>query len=93
MTNTTVNISVLGKDYQIGTSEEQRDTLLKVSEFLNKRMAEVKKDHGLSSPENIAIMAALNLAHEVITQSQTLESQNKRLLAIKKKLGALRPNN
>lgn len=86
---TTVKINILGKDYQVGTTEARRDALTRVHKYLNERMAEAKKDHDMSSNENIAVMTALNLAHELMSRTDALSDQAGRLRKIKDKLDAL----
>lgn len=87
----TMTISILGKEYQVNAHEEQRETLMRANQFLDERMGEARKAHGSGSTESVAVMTALNLAHEVLRQNEILDEQDNRLRAIKKKLDGLRP--
>ena len=85
----TIKISILGKEYQVNAHEEQRETLMRANEFLDARMAEAQKAHGAGSTESVAVMTALNLAHEVLRQNELLDEQAYRLRAIKTKIDGL----
>jgi len=64
-----VNISILGKEYLISCGEEERSELISAADFLDDKMREIR-DHGkVIGTDRIAVMAALNIAHELLSQS------------------------
>ena len=60
----TITVSLLGKKYQVSCEEEEVEVLEKSAKYLNKKMGEQKEDGKILGSERIAVMAALNIAHE-----------------------------
>ncbi|PCK09548.1 MAG: cell division protein ZapA [Alteromonadaceae bacterium] len=68
MTNAaTVNINILGKDYQIACPQDERARLDRAATELDARMRAVRANGNIIGLERIAVMAALNLCHELQT--------------------------
>ncbi len=67
---TQVTVRLLDKDYQIACPEEERAALQTAAEHLNRRMKEIRDSGRVVGLDRIAVMAALNLAHESL-QAQT----------------------
>ena len=61
-----LGVRILEKEYIVACSPEERSELLDSAEFLNKRMKEIRDSGKIIGLDRIAVMAALNLAHEVI---------------------------
>lgn len=70
MKTQTVTITLLDKPYQINCTPDEREELIESARMLNLRMLDVKKTGAVIGLERIAIMAALNLAHEVVRAQQ-----------------------
>ena len=68
MTDRSVRVSVriLEKEYQISCLPEERSELLDSAEDLNTRMREIRDAGNIVGLDRIAVMAALNLAHELL---------------------------
>ena len=64
----TLDISLLGRDYKVACKEGERAELKEAVAFLDRRMREIREGSKMSSPERIAVMAALNLAHDMQRQ-------------------------
>jgi cell division protein ZapA len=62
-----LSVRILEKEYIVACSPEERTDLLDSAEFLNGRMREIRDSGKIVGLDRIAVMAALNLAHEVIT--------------------------
>ncbi|MGR9071704.1 MAG: cell division protein ZapA [Gammaproteobacteria bacterium] len=60
-----VTISIFGKEYKIACPEEEQNDLLLAARQLDKRMCEIRDSGKVIGPERIAVMAALNLSHEL----------------------------
>lgn len=71
---TPVTIRVLGKDYRIACAEEEHDDLLESARYLDQRMREVRDTGKVVGQERIAVMAALNITHE-LTQASKYKSE------------------
>ena len=65
-----VSIKLLDKEYNISCPPDAEAELLASADFLNERMQEVKKSGRVLGLERIAIMTALNLAHELLNSKQ-----------------------
>jgi len=62
----TLDISILGRTYKVSCQEEEREALLQAVAHLDQRMGEIKASGRVGSAERIAVMAALNIAHELL---------------------------
>ncbi len=74
----TIGVDILGKEYRIACPNDARQDLERAAKLLDSRMLEIKSQGKLYGTERVAIMAALNLAHELLNAtggSQTLQSQ------------------
>ena len=63
----TIEISLLGRNYKIACEEGERAALLEAVAYLDAKMGEIKKAGKVSGTDRIAVMAALNIAHELLT--------------------------
>ena len=59
-----VSVRIMEKEYVVACAHEERSALLDAAEYLNARMREVRDTGKVVGNERIAIMAALNIAHE-----------------------------
>lgn len=61
-----VSITILGKEYLIACQEDEKSELLSSANYLDRKMREIR-DHGkVIGTDRIAVMAALNIAHELL---------------------------
>lgn len=85
-----MDINVMGQEFRIHCAEDERERLLLVVDFLNKKMQEIKKDGKIIGTERIAIAAALNIAHELMNMragsSFDIEEFRRRIGLIESKL-------
>jgi cell division protein ZapA len=63
----TIEISVLGRSYKIACEEDEREALLQAVAYLDSKMGDIKKAGKVSGTDRIAVMAALNIAHELLS--------------------------
>ncbi|MEJ2061146.1 MAG: cell division protein ZapA [Gammaproteobacteria bacterium] len=61
-----VSVKILDKEFQIACSDEERSALLAAANFLHTRMKEIRDSGKVVGMDRIAIMAALNLTHELL---------------------------
>lgn len=68
MTDRTVRVSVriLEKEYPVACLPEERSELLDSAEYLNAKMREIRDAGNIIGLDRIAVMAALNLANELL---------------------------
>jgi cell division protein ZapA len=63
----TIEISILGRSYRIACEAGERDALMEAVAFLDGKMGEIKKAGKVNGTDRIAVMAALNIAHEFLS--------------------------
>src|SRR5688572_6378737 len=63
---TAVTVRILDKEYFVGCPPDERQDLLDSAEFLNKKMREVRDTGKVVGADRIAVMAALNMANELL---------------------------
>ena len=61
-----VSVRIMEKEYVVACPYDERAALLDAAEFLNVRMREIKDSGRVVGTDRIAVMAALNLAHEYL---------------------------
>ena len=62
-----LDVTIMGREFRVACPEEEQKGLLEAVDYLNQKMHEIK-DHGkVIGLERIAIMAALNIAHEFLS--------------------------
>ena len=62
----TIEISILGRNYRIACEDGERESLLEAVAYLDGKMGEIRKAGKVSGTDRIAVMAALNIAHEFL---------------------------
>jgi len=60
----TLDVSLLGRDYKVACKPDEQAELKDAVAFLERRMQEIRENSKTSSVERVAVMAALNLAHD-----------------------------
>jgi cell division protein ZapA len=64
--NKGVDVSILGREFTISCTEEERPSLLEAVSYLDKKMRDIRDTGKIVGVERIAIMAALNISHELL---------------------------
>ncbi|HEX2595074.1 MAG TPA: cell division protein ZapA [Luteimonas sp.] len=65
MSSEPVNIRILDREYTIGVEPDARDSLMAAAKLLDGKMREVRGANRMAAVDRIAVLAALNLAHEL----------------------------
>lgn len=73
MSANTVDIRIHGKEFRVACAPEEKDDLMAVVAFLDWKMGEIAKQTK-STGERLAVMTALNLAHELINLKEPASS-------------------
>ena len=61
-----VSIRILEKEYQVACLESEKSDLIAAAELLNRNMRDIRDRGRIVGLDRVAVMAALNLANEVI---------------------------
>ena len=64
-TSEPVNIRVLDREYTVGVAAEERDSLMAAARVLDGKMREVRGANRMAAVDRVAVLAALNFAHEL----------------------------
>lgn len=63
-----LDIVLLGKEYRVACPPEERNALSAAAAHVSATMDEITEQTRSNSPERVAVMAALNIAHELLMQ-------------------------
>jgi cell division protein ZapA len=63
----TVEINLLGRTYRVACEDGERDALMQAVSYLDAKMNEIRRAGKVMGAERIAVMAALNVAHELLS--------------------------
>ncbi len=61
-----VSVRILEKEYQVSCPADERTALLDSAEILNAKMREIRDSGKVVGLERVAVMAALNMANELL---------------------------
>lgn len=64
-TSEAVSIRVLDREYTVGVEPEERDSLIAAARMLDAKMRDVRGANRMAAVDRVAVLAALNLAHEL----------------------------
>jgi cell division protein ZapA len=62
-----LQITIMGRDFRVACADDEQAGLLQAVDYLNKKMLEIRDNGKVIGLERIAIMAALNIAHELLS--------------------------
>lgn len=62
-----LQINVMGREFRVACPDHEQKGLLEAVDYLNKKMNEIRDAGKVVGLERIAIMAALNIAHELLS--------------------------
>jgi len=62
-----LDVNIMGREFRVSCTEEERRDLLKAIDYLNTKMREIRDTGKVIGVERIAIMAALNISHEFLS--------------------------
>ncbi|EMR4108793.1 MULTISPECIES: cell division protein ZapA [Stenotrophomonas] len=85
-----VSVRILDREYTVGVGADERDSLMAAARLLDARMREIRGSNRMAAVDRVAVLAALNLAHELqllrdenarqaVALQQTLADLNRRL--------------
>lgn len=81
-----ITVEILGKRYSVTCPENQVQALHESAEYVDAKMREIRETRRVVGLDRIAVMAALNIAHELLTEhgqaadyKQTLEMKMRHL--------------
>ena len=86
MSASTLDIKLLGKEYRVACPPDERESLQAAVRLLDERMNEMAAK-SKSTGERLAVMTALNLAHEMLGQKNPHSGVDR--YELKRRIGAM----
>lgn len=92
-TSEPASIRVLDREYTVGVEPDERDSLMTAAKLLDARMREVRGANRMAAVDRVAVLAALNFAHELQQLREQSERRDRELAStvgeLQRKLDAL----
>ena len=76
--NEPVSVRILDREYTVGVEPTERDSLTAAARMLDARMREIRGNNRMAAVDRVAVLAALNLAHELQLMRDELAQQQQR---------------
>jgi cell division protein ZapA len=88
--NIPVSVHILDKEYRIACKQGEQEGLLASARYVDQRMREIRQSGKVIGSDRIAVMVALNIAHELL-EHKTVKDRNEqaigqRLRSLQKKI-------
>lgn len=71
-----VSVRILDREYTVGVSEAERASLTSAARLLDARMRELRGSNKMVAPDRLAVLTALNLAHELQQRELVVQGRN-----------------
>jgi cell division protein ZapA len=81
-----VNVKILDREFTVGVEADERDSLMAAAHLLDARMREIRGSNRMAALDRVAVLTALNLAHELLQLRQAAELRD---AALNRSLGDL----
>lgn len=72
----TATVHILDKEYCVACPSDERSNLESAARYLDGKMRDIRSSGKVIGADRIAVMAALNIAHELLHKQQHLEQQS-----------------
>ena len=80
------NVKILDREFTVGVEPDERDSLMAAAHLLDARMREIRGSNRMAALDRVAVLTALNLAHELLQLKQAAEQRD---VALNRTLGDL----
>ena len=74
-----VNVKILDREYTVGVEPGERDGLTAAAHLVDSRMREIRGGNRMAAIDRVAVLAALNLAHELLQLRSQSEQRDQAL--------------
>ena len=64
-----LDVNIMGREYRVACTPEEREALLAAVDLVDNKMREIAQRTKSTIAERVAVMAALNIAHEHLSAS------------------------
>ncbi len=80
-----VKVTILDHDYTVACPPEAKGGLLQSADYVDRKMREIRAAGKVVGTDRIAVMAALNIAHELLAA----QADNERMADVRQRIAAL----
>ena len=85
-----VIVHIMDKEYRIGCKDGEQEGLIASAQYLDRRMREVRQSGRVIGSDQVAVMAALNITHELLDhkrfQNSNEQAIGQRIRSLQKKI-------
>lgn len=74
-----VSIRLLDREYTVGCEPDERASLVAAAKLLDNKMREIRGNNRMAALDRVAVLAALNLAHELQQMRSDNEGRDREL--------------
>ncbi len=89
----TVEVKILEKEYLVACPHDARHELEDAAHYLDSKMREIRASGKIFGTERIAVMAALNITHQMLSGSLTTDATEKFVEDLNQKLDKILEKN
>ncbi|WP_447731017.1 cell division protein ZapA [Pseudoxanthomonas suwonensis] len=82
MSTEPVEVRILDREYTVGVPAGERDSLQAAARLLDSRMREIRGSNRMVSLDRLAVLAALNLAHELHQAREERDARERELTRV-----------
>ncbi len=72
----TLEVFILDKPYRINCPESEKESLRSSAQYLDRKMREIRSSGKVIGLERIAVIAALNISHELLNASRHVDEES-----------------
>lgn len=84
-----VSVRILDREYTVGVGPDGREALMAAARLLDGRMREIRGTNRMAAVDRVAVLAALNLAHELQQLRERDAEMDRALDAMERSLDAV----
>lgn len=77
MSSQTINVMIFDKTYHIESPSEEQETLKQAAKYLDEKMKEIRQAARSLETERVAVLAALNICHEMFENKKQSDMAQK----------------
>ncbi len=70
-----LDVKIMGREYRVACTPEERPALLQAVDLVDNKMRDIAQRTKNTIAERVAVMAALNIAHELLTGTSDAPSK------------------
>jgi len=72
----TLEVFILDKSYRINCPENEQESLRSSGQYLDRKMRDIRSSGKVLGLERIAVIAALNITHELLNASKRVDAES-----------------